>query len=320
MRERALQAAAMTNATQRPPVDARIVRGAIRGYPLITRAALNATGIARGSLRRRVADGRLRPLLPSVFLIGPDIPTFDTLCMAAVLEGGPGAALFGTTALSQFGAWDLHRHDGSVHVSTSRAVRHRPALAVHFHRCQRRAPLVQASGGIPSSAPLDACVQAGTQLSPHQLANAIRALAYVERIAIDEFGAGLTTDDGRAGVVTLRSALDLVRGGSAGTKSRSEDRALPALAGRFGEPLVNVMGAAELPDYEPDFLWRRERVIVEVDGRHHLEDPVTRRRDASRDDQLTADGWIVVRVPYRKVWRDMHGVLSKLDDVFAARR
>jgi hypothetical protein len=44
-----------------------------------------------------------------------------------------------------------------------------------------------------------------------------------------------------------------------------------------------------------DFVWRRERLIVEVDGGQHRA-PLDRRSDRARDAALGGDGWVVVRV------------------------
>lgn len=93
---------------------------------------------------------------------------------------------------------------------------------------------------------------------------------------------------------------------------------LPLVTGCWGEPLVNVLGAAQLRDYEPDFCWPGRRWIVEIDGDHHL-DPAIRARDEERDARLRASGWIIVRVPWRIAYHEPDLALSIIRDAFDGR-
>jgi very-short-patch-repair endonuclease len=52
-----------------------------------------------------------------------------------------------------------------------------------------------------------------------------------------------------------------------------------------------------------DFLWERERVIVETDGRETHETPTACQDDRRRDQFLAATGYRVLRV----TWDQMHG-------------
>jgi very-short-patch-repair endonuclease len=67
-------------------------------------------------------------------------------------------------------------------------------------------------------------------------------------------------------------------------------------------------------------LWDRMRCIVEVDGRHHLADPAIRAADRERDVILRAAGWIIIRIPWYRVWRDLPRVLDDIERAFAIRR
>jgi very-short-patch-repair endonuclease len=172
---------------------------------------------------------------------------------------------------------------------------------------------------LPTAPPVLAMLQAGAQLTAHQAASAIRELEYPCGPEIDELETELGSRQRVVGAPRLRRAIELRRSGSAGTKSRSEDHLLPHVTARFGEPLVNVRGAAGMPDYEPDMLWPALRCIVEVDGRHHLDDPAIRAADLERDALLRAVGWIVVRVPWYRVWRDLSRVVREIERAFTVR-
>ena len=77
-----------------------------------------------------------------------------------------------------------------------------------------------------------------------------------------------------------------------------------------------MRGIAGIPSHEPDFCWPDRRWIVEIDGRHHWDDPVQRRADLETDAILRAAGWIVVRIPWFRVWNDMPDVMSELRTAF----
>jgi very-short-patch-repair endonuclease len=217
------------------------------------------------------------------------------------------------------GAWKRRRHDGSIHVVSPSAIRDAPHLNMYFHRSDEPSPDLLVANRLPTSTGIDAVLQASTQQTAHQLAHAIGRALYRDLFTIDELDHAIECRAGSRGVVIARRAVALCLGGSAGTKSGSEDEALHRLAREFGEPLVNVMGAAGIVDYEPDFLWLRYRIIVEIDGRPHQDDPVTKERDRVRDELLRSVGWIVVRIHYLRVWRDMPGVVREVRAAFARR-
>lgn len=77
-------------------------------------------------------------------------------------------------------------------------------------------------------------------------------------------------------------------------------------------PEVNAWIALEPTGYEPDFLWRRERLVAESDGRQtHL----TRRAfegDRRRDQRLMLAGWRVVRFTWDQVFDEPAVVAATL--------
>ena len=54
-------------------------------------------------------------------------------------------------------------------------------------------------------------------------------------------------------------------------------------------------------EYEVDFLWPRQRVIVETDSHRHHGTRAAFERDRERDARLTAAGYRVVRFTWRQV-------------------
>lgn len=300
------------------PVDARIAAAAVPGFPLVSRRALRDVGVARASILRRIADERLSVLWPGMLVVGrrPQDPPRDLVLMAAVAFAGPHAVLDGASALERHDLWD--RHDGTVHVASPEM--HRPIheFRITFHRRVgregRRPVLVQ---GIPTRDATDALFAAAGSLTRFQLAYIIKRGEYRHAFTLDSLEDECRRRRHHPHVDRVRAAIRLRRMGSAGTKSRSEDRPLPAIIARHGEPLVNVCGAAGLIDYEPDFCWPESRVIVEIDGGHHRDDVDQREKDEARDRLLREAGWTIVRIWWRDVWQDLSGVLDKVARAFS---
>ena len=75
------------------------------------------------------------------------------------------------------------------------------------------------------------------------------------------------------------------------------ERGLPA-------PERNVWMRLGGTDYELDCLWRRERLVVELDSRAHHSDALAFERDRARDAALLAAGLRTVRVTARRIRAD----------------
>jgi len=69
--------------------------------------------------------------------------------------------------------------------------------------------------------------------------------------------------------------------------------------------------------HEVDFSWQRQRLIVETDG---WQSHGTRRafeRDRLRDAELTAAGWRVVRITWRRIEDEPEAVAAQLKRLLA---
>jgi very-short-patch-repair endonuclease len=87
------------------------------------------------------------------------------------------------------------------------------------------------------------------------------------------------------------------------TRSELEDVFLTVLE-THGLPRPEVNVDLRLGDrfIEADFLWREQRLIVEVDGHGTHGTRAAFERDRERDRILQAHGWRVVRI----TWRQLH--------------
>ncbi len=119
---------------------------------------------------------------------------------------------------------------------------------------------------------------------------------------------------GRRGAAAVRALIDAPHLPLERTRSGPECEFLE-ICHDFGirSPEVNV----PLLDYEVDFLWRRERFVVEIDGGHH-ERPEQRDRDHRKDARLGQEGFLVRR--FRPVTlRPAAPVAAEVTETLAAR-
>jgi very-short-patch-repair endonuclease len=126
---------------------------------------------------------------------------------------------------------------------------------------------------------------------------------------------GLRPQEGRRGSGTLARVLETHEAGSTRTRSELEERVL-SLCQSFHLPPPELNRSIE--GYEPDFVWRDARLIVETDGwRAHG----TRRafeRDRRRDADLLAAGWRVLRVSYARLERERAWVAARIAEALQA--
>jgi len=102
------------------------------------------------------------------------------------------------------------------------------------------------------------------------------------------------------------------------TDSRLEEVFLAICrSGGVARPGVNAWVPLTDEEFKVDFMWRRERLIVETDG-HGVHG--TRRafeRDRERDQRLMLAGWRVLRFTWRQVTREPDRVADTLRALLA---
>ena len=107
----------------------------------------------------------------------------------------------------------------------------------------------------------------------------------------------LARSHGRPGIRNLRAVL--ARGDlGANVPASGLERSFRDLCERAGLSAPEINRYVLLGDeyHKVDFLWRRERVVIEVDGARYHATGWVRERDAERDSLLLAHGYASYRV------------------------
>lgn len=113
---------------------------------------------------------------------------------------------------------------------------------------------------------------------------------------------------GRTGSPALRAVLG-APGGPAFLRSEAEGRFLALVRkARLPPPECNTV----LSGHEVDFLWRPQRLAVEIDGRSYHDSAAAMDRDRDRDADLAAAGFRVVRVTWTRLDSEPEAVLVRV--------
>lgn len=280
-----------------------------RQHGVVTRAQLRGLGLSDRSVDRRLAVGRLHPVWRGVFAVGHPGLSPDGRRMAAVLAVGAGAVLSHRSAAA---LWNLPVREPGLEVTSTRRVRDRPALRVHFARAlgPRASTSVR---GIPVTTPIRTLVDLAGSLDEPALRRATRQ---AEVLRLVDSRTLVAAAAGRPGAVRLaRLAADE----PTPTHSELEDRALELLA-RHGLPRPEVNVALRELGAEVDLLFRAQRVAIECDGARVHDTRLVRRDDARRQARLEAAGYRVLRVSWEQVTREANQTAARIRLALAAPR
>lgn len=249
----------------------------------------------RRAIDWRIETGRLVRVYPGVYALAGAEGGNRAELVEACLFGGD------RSILSRRGAAQCYElgYFGQIDVSvpSTRAARGR----VVFHRDEiADSDWIERDGlrvTTPARTVLDLCATVPWPRM-RRLFNEAEVQQLVDLPAIRQV---LSRHPRRRGTPALRRLAGLELEASDGViRSRLEGRFRRFLARRgYPRPQSNVLIEVGGDVYEADFLWRRSRVIVEVDGRS-THDTVERfESDRERDRCLSAHGWHPVRVTDR---------------------
>jgi very-short-patch-repair endonuclease len=292
--------------------DAAVARVAAGQYGVVTRAQLAAAGLRRGAIEHRIAAGRLHRVHRRVYLVGHPVPPRFALEMAAVLACGDGAVLSHQAAASMWSLPSLNADRVDVTVAGRDPGEHR---GIRLHRVRRLHPLdVRRRGRIPLTAPARTLLDLADVIASRDLERAVNEAQVRRLVRPRQLLDAVERSPGRRSAGALRELLER---DPALTRSEAEDRLLGLLrAAELAPAAVN----ARVGRYEVDFLWRRERLVVEVDGYAYHATRAAFERDHLRDAELQAAGYRVVRVTWRQLVDGPEALIARIAQALARPR
>jgi len=321
---------------QKPNIELAIAEIAARQHGAVTRAQLLVAGASPDTVDRRVKAGRLRRIHKGVYLVGP-IEAPRAREMAAVLACGTGAALSHGSAAALWGivpgvpasvgsaarisvasaARDsvstARASVSAVHVSVPSERRvQRPGIRVHYVGALSPDE-VRTRDAIPVTSVARTLYDLVTCTTHRELERALAEAFALRLTTCAAVASLLARHAGRRGARRLHQLLESTSG-PALTRSEAEERFLALIRkAQLSGPEVN----AELEGYEVDFLWRAERLVVEIDGRAFHSSDRSFENDRLRDARLLSAGVRVMRVTWSQIVQEPEALLVRLTRALA---
>ena len=274
-----------------PSPDVRLAALASRQHGVVTRRQLHALGLDDSAIRRRKTSARLHQLYRNVYAVGRTDLTTEGRYLSAVLAYGNRAVL---SHRSGAVLWRMvPEREPGIHVTVPGGGSRPRREPIVLHRSQLPQGHATSHRRIPVTTPTRTIIDLADISTRRELERALDEALYLHLDLT-----ALQPLPGRHGAGLLTEVLADHVPGSTRTRNDFEELLL-ALCLRHGlpRPLVNQVVAG----YEVDFVWPRERLIVETDGWSAHRSRTAFERDRVRDAALQVAGWRVIRVTWRRL-------------------
>ncbi len=280
---------------------------------LVTTKQLASCGLGKDAIAHRVDAARLHPVFHAVYSVGcGELPPL-ALELAALLACGEKSFLSHRSAAY---VWGLRKDPPAlVEVSVvARCCESRKGIRVHQIRTIDRREIVRHEG-LWISTPARALFEMAQTLGRSELADAVGDGIAARVVKPAEVEAVLARNRGRRGAARLAAVIG-DEDALAITRSRAE-RAFLKLIRDSGlpRPETNV----KLGRYEPDFVWRQQRLIVELDSYGFHGGPAGFQHDHEKDLAYRTAGFDVLRPTRQHVVYESARVLVLVAQALARR-
>jgi very-short-patch-repair endonuclease len=283
---------------------------------LVSRRQLLALGVEAGMIDRALARGRLHRLHQGVYSMVP-FSVLPPLASehAAILACGNSALLSHHSAAAVWGFRPFL--DGDVDITVIGGERGRKRKGIRLHRTGQLDPRdARRYQQLPIVSPARALLDIAPEISPRSLEWALDQ-ALVKRLTNKtHIKAVLNTYPHRPGTPELNALLDPDRPTTI-TRSPPEEQLLDRMR-KAGLPPPEVN--ARVGNYTADFLWRDEKLIVELDGYDYHRGRAAFERDHQRDAEHHRLGHLVIRATGRQLARHLEALLVQIATTLADRR
>lgn len=275
---------------------------------VVSRRKLLAAGIGTRKIDSWIKRGYLRPFHTGVYAVGSARVPEQGHLMAALSAYGPTAVLSHETAVA---IWRLGEIMSPVHVMvTTGTMTTRRGIALHRDRRLQDDETTRVRGLRVTTVPrMIFDLARVTRLDPMlDLTTAAlrRGLLHLEDLHVQ-----IDRQQRRKGVRELRRVVSLLDPETAKTRSWMER----FFRGHWTKHrLPEYETNAKVAGMEVDCLWRRQKLIVELDSRAYHSDPSQFERDGRRVAALTAQGYTVLRITYRMLTESPDRTIARVAD------
>ena len=271
---------------------------------------LAAAGISPRVAQKRATAGHMYRVHQGVYsLVPPQLLSARGRYIAAVLACGPGAAISHRSAAALHGLRATARAQIEVTIP-GRSTRVRSGLEIHRSTTLTAADVTTVDG-IPVTTVARTIADLAEVLPDRAVERALEQAATMEildaRAISDQIARHPRGPCLRR--LTERDRID------APTESELEERFL-ALCRSAGIPEPERQAWLDPGDgglmVRADFVWRRQRLVVETDGARFHGTQRTRERDARRDQRMIVACWQVIRITWRQLTERPQEVIALL--------
>lgn len=298
----------------------RLARLAASQYGVASRSQLRQLGQSDDTIDRALRAGTLHPVFRGVFAIGhPRIGERGRM-LAATLACGEGAVVSHRGAAALMGLLD--KAPASIDVIAP-GQRGRAIGGIRWHDVRRPDPWETGTfDGVPCTSPARTLVDLAGVVGERTLRGAFERAAAKKLLDVGAIEAAVGRG-GRRGTRDLRSLLAEWRlaaptAAASRLKSPLEAMVLPLLVGEgLPTPLGNAPVELVEGRIEVDFLWPKQRFVLEADSRDFHATDVAFERDRWRDRELLRVGYSSLRVTRLQAEREAEAVAAAVRERLA---
>lgn len=182
--------------------------------------------------------------------------------------------------------------------------------------CYPHAEEIVTQKGLALTTPARTLVDLAGILGTASLRRTVERTAVLKQLDLVALDAALLRARRRRGIRALRVILEPWRsddGAVPDVRSDFEALVLPQLlAMGLRRPICNKTLELDGERLMVDFLWERQRLVVETDGRETHATPVAFRRDRWRDQILVAAGYRVARTTWDQMQSELDAVVARI--------
>src|SRR4051794_146663 len=297
------------------PMDARIARLADAQHGSVDRRQLIDLGLHSRAVDRRIAAGRLHPLHRGVYAVGDtSLPPLGRLAAAVRATAGHAVASHRSAASLH----DLRPYDGLPEVTARAGTKKR--TGIRLFQAALEADEICIVSGIRATTIARTLLDLGAA-DPAGLERAVRQAEFLGLFDLGEVSRLLERYPRRRGTARLRKVIRAFADSDVRTRSHMEER-FHGLVLDENLPAPELNGTIELGEVaiEADAVWRNAKLIVELDGRQAHATRSAFEVDRERDRLAALEGWIVVRITWRQLVEQPHGLIRDIRRLLAARQ